>query len=139
MPKASEFTKKGTGTMGSQYIPKNESHFKYEDTQRKPAIPKRDEAPIMGLKSHKNYIVANAVENILSTAKAIPKEPSYLNKKDFGKVPEYLKRIKDSINREYETIREMHLQEEGYRDQDKFAKIDPYALQRNFIQVHAPT
>jgi hypothetical protein len=29
-------------------------------------VPKKDEKPIMGLVSDKNYIVANAVENILA-------------------------------------------------------------------------
>ena len=34
--------------------------------QRKPGVPKRDEKPIQGLVSDKNFIVANAVENILA-------------------------------------------------------------------------
>ena len=34
--------------------------------ERKPAVPKRDEKPIHGLVSDKNFIVANAVENILA-------------------------------------------------------------------------
>jgi hypothetical protein len=38
----------------------------YTDTERKPAVPKKDEKPIYGLKSSKNFIVSNAVENILS-------------------------------------------------------------------------
>lgn len=33
---------------------------------RKAAVPKRDEKPIHGLVSDKNFIVANAVENILA-------------------------------------------------------------------------
>ena len=32
----------------------------------KAAVPKRDEKPIHGLVSDKNFIVANAVENILA-------------------------------------------------------------------------
>lgn len=36
------------------------------DVERKPAVPKKDEKPIMGLVSDKNFIVANAVENILA-------------------------------------------------------------------------
>jgi hypothetical protein len=37
------------------------------DTEYKKAdVPKKDEKPIMGLVSDKNYIVANAVENILA-------------------------------------------------------------------------
>lgn len=36
------------------------------DTNKKPAIPGKDEKPIHGLVSDKNFIVANAVENILA-------------------------------------------------------------------------
>ena len=42
------------------------SKYAYKDTAKKPAIPKKDEKPIMGLVSEKNYVVANAVENILA-------------------------------------------------------------------------
>ncbi len=63
----------------------------------RPPVPKKDEKPIMGLKSNKNFIVTNAVENILAAPKTMPDEKSWTNKKDFGKTPEYLTRIKDSI------------------------------------------
>lgn len=53
----------------------------------KPDIPKANEKPIMGLKSNKNFIVSNAVENILSTAKATKKDDDFLKKPEFGKVP----------------------------------------------------
>lgn len=40
---------------------------KYQrEGDKKPAVPKKDEKPIMGLVSDKNFIVANAVENILA-------------------------------------------------------------------------
>jgi hypothetical protein len=35
-------------------------------TDKKPAIPSKDDKPIHGLVSDKNFIVANAVENILA-------------------------------------------------------------------------
>jgi hypothetical protein len=61
------------------------------DQLKKVSVPKKDEKPIMGLVSDKNFIVSNAVENIL----AAPKLPSstdkdYLKKKNYGKVPKYL-------------------------------------------------
>lgn len=40
--------------------------YHYSDDQKRPPVPKKDEKPIMGLVSDKNYIVANAVENILA-------------------------------------------------------------------------
>jgi hypothetical protein len=33
---------------------------------RKPPIVSKDEQPILGLKSNKNFIVSNAIENILA-------------------------------------------------------------------------
>ena len=48
--------------------------------ERKAAIPGKDEKPIHGLVSDKNFIVANAVENIL----AAPKLPAN-KEKDFLK------------------------------------------------------
>jgi len=59
----------------------------------------------MGLKSNKNFIVSNAVENILAPPKTIPTKSRYRNKKDYGKVPQYLKKIKENINTEYQTIK----------------------------------
>jgi len=71
-------------------------------------VPKKDEKPIMGLVSDKNFIVSNAVENIL----AAPKLPSgsdkdYLKKKNYGKVPKFLQKIKAEIEDEYQLVREM--------------------------------
>lgn len=40
--------------------------FKYTTDFKKPNIPTKDEAPILGLKTNKNFIIANAVENILA-------------------------------------------------------------------------
>ena len=36
------------------------------DGAKKPSVPKMDDKPIQGLVSDKNFIVANAVENILA-------------------------------------------------------------------------
>lgn len=72
---AARFTKKGTGTM---HIPQRISSvqnsyylsiaqkFEYKETAKRPPIPHKEEKPIMGLVSEKNFIVANAVENILA-------------------------------------------------------------------------
>ena len=46
--------------------------FKYPDEERrKPAVPRPQDQPIMGLKTTKNFITQNAVENIMS----VPKKP----------------------------------------------------------------
>lgn len=119
-PMAESFAKRGTGTMGRVYQSPTESKFGYDENYKKPAVPKPDEKPIMGLKTQKNYIVANAVENMLSQPKVIEEPKKYVNKKEYGKVPKYLENIKDQMNREYEHIKAVHIQEEEERDSEKF-------------------
>jgi len=85
-PDAATFRLKNTGTF------KLPAANKYaRDGVKKVPVPMKDEKPIMGLVSDKNFIVSNAVENIL----AAPKLPSnsdkdFLKKKNYGKVPRYL-------------------------------------------------
>ncbi|ETO21508.1 Enkurin [Reticulomyxa filosa] len=84
----------------------------------KPPVPKRNEIPVLGLQSNKDFIVVNALENILSSKHFLnlPKqktqlfwgknniEPSQVESNktqtenckhsEFGKVPKYLEKIK---------------------------------------------
>ena len=91
------------------------------DHAPKAAVPKHDEKPIHGLVSDKNFIVANAVENILAAPK-LPqtKEKDYLKKKNFGAVPKYLTKIKNEIEDEYNLVREMQVEEQNEKDRQKF-------------------
>eukprot|EP01017_Pseudomicrothorax_dubius_P009626 TRINITY_DN13309_c0_g1_i1.p1 TRINITY_DN13309_c0_g1~~TRINITY_DN13309_c0_g1_i1.p1 ORF type:complete len:146 (+),score=59.30 TRINITY_DN13309_c0_g1_i1:383-820(+) len=83
----------------------------------------------MGLKSNKNYIVTNAVENILAAPKALKQEKRFVESANYGKTPAYLQRIKDQINGEYENIREMQMAEEEARAAEKFV-MSPEELQQ---------
>ncbi len=67
----------------------------------------------MGLVSDKNYIVANAVENILAAPK-VPenKDKDFLKKKTYGKVPGYLNKIKREIDDEYQLVQDLHKEEQ---------------------------
>jgi hypothetical protein len=49
------------------------------------------------MKSGKNFIVTNAIENILSVAKKNQEPENYLKKKDYGQVPEYIEKVKENI------------------------------------------
>ncbi|KAK2147147.1 hypothetical protein LSH36_568g03031 [Paralvinella palmiformis] len=92
--------------------------FKYpNEERRKPPVPKRDEQPILGLKTNKNFITQNAIENIMAVPKKPEKnyadtrkgdkhplepsglEPKFVHKKDFGKTPGYLERRKAELQR----------------------------------------
>merc|ERR1712194_802149 len=79
----------------------------------KPSLPGKEEVPVTGLVTKKNFIVANAVENILAAPKKrVEEESDFMNKDDFGKVPLYLSKIKEDINAEYEYIRAIKTQQQ---------------------------
>ena len=62
----------------------------------------------MGLKSDKNYITANAVDVILmQTKNKFEEEKNYLSKKNYGKIPQYISTLRNNVENEYRTIREM--------------------------------
>merc|ERR1712100_50626 len=83
--------------------------FDYHDvTERKPTVPTRSEKPVMGLVTSKNFITCNAVENILAVPKKTDvRQVSYMNKKGYGKVPQYLEKVKGEIQDEYNYIMQM--------------------------------
>lgn len=79
--------------------------FERPEPPRKPALPKRDEAPLCGLKSEKDFITANAVDAILTLPKRkVEPTPDWLAKPEYGKAPTYLARIKGEIEAEHEFI-----------------------------------
>ncbi|KAH8095435.1 hypothetical protein JL720_2734 [Aureococcus anophagefferens] len=72
---------------------------------KKSAVPRRTEKPVMGLKTSKNFITANAVEAILQVPTVkYTAEPDYLKKADYAQVPAYLGQVKEEIRRENEMI-----------------------------------
>ena len=79
----------------------------------------------MGLVSDKNFIVSNAVENILAAPKLPGNENrDFLKKKNYGKVPRYLQTIKKEIEDEYQLVREMQIEDEAELDRQKFLMND---------------
>ena len=81
--------------------------------KRKPGIPRGNDpkaVPVHGLKTNKNFVVSNAVQVITNSspsATAINKQTTrYVNKKNYGKSPEYLKDIKQQIEEEKEVLRD---------------------------------
>lgn len=61
--------------MGNETLPPGTTYhnlvrnFSYDCAHKKAPVPRVHEKPVLGLKSDKNFIVTNAIENILSTAK----------------------------------------------------------------------
>jgi len=79
----------------------------------RPAVPSKDDAPVMNLVSSKNFIVANAVETILAAPKKVDQGArDYLHKTDFGKTPQYLTKVKQDIDDEKAYIANLMAREE---------------------------
>ena len=104
-------------------VPKN---FNYDCQHKKPPVPCVNEKPVQGLSSGKNFIITNAIENILSVAKRAPEPVDWKKKKDYGQTPEYLNRIKENIDNEYKMIRNLHDEHQINKDclsEDEISQI----------------
>jgi hypothetical protein len=74
---------------------------------RKAPVPPKDERPIMGLRSEKNFVVANSVENIISVPKKKHVPPlAATARHDYGKAPKYLRNIKQALESEKTFIKQ---------------------------------
>jgi hypothetical protein len=100
--------------MGNETLPPGTTlptlvrNFSYDCSHKKALVPRVHEKPVLGLRSDKNFIVTNAIENILSTAKAQEDSIDWLKKQSYGEIPEYLRRIKENIQGEYRMIQNLH-------------------------------
>ena len=80
----------------------------------------------MGLKSQNNYYTANAIGNILMELRKrkIPNEKDldyFLTKKDYGRISNYLKRVKSSNQRNLDE--KLRVQNENERHRNKMKKV----------------
>lgn len=107
--------------------------FRYPPSVR-PGIPKAEDKPVMGIVSNKNFVTANAVEAILMgnnfdsyvfslTQFAVPKSTvnqqlNYLEKEDYGKIPEYLGHVKEEVRRENDMIDKYVKEQMGYTEKE---------------------
>merc|ERR1711998_171841 len=66
----------------------------------------------MGVRSNKNFITANAVENILAQPKKPKEDADWTKKPSYGKTPTYLKKVKKEISEEYNYIRAVQEQQQ---------------------------
>ena len=66
--------------------------------------------------------LTNRLSNLnLNLAPKLPagKDKDYLKKKNYGKVPKYVTKIKGEIEDEYNLVREMQIEEQNERDRQK--------------------
>lgn len=97
-------------------------------SNNKPPVPLKDEKPIMGLKTCKNFIASNAVEAILKSPvhKNRQDDNGFMEKENYGKVPEYLAKVKQEIKREQEIVENCVLNsQQKTPDMSEFEEMDP--------------
>lgn len=117
-----EDMKKNTGYLKKKETIMNETSsptFKYNKTEpRKEGVPPRNSVPVMGIRTTKNFVTANAVEAILTAPRVVkPPESNFRGKEDYGKVPSYLIEVKEEIKRENEMIDRYIKDRMGYQEQ----------------------
>lgn len=108
---------------------------RHHDDEKKVDVPKRDERPVMGLKTDKNFVVANAVENILAVPKKQPiKETRHVEKATYGKVPTYIQRTKAELEKQYALVDKYG--PAARKEQDRFEALSAAELNeiRNGLQ-----
>jgi hypothetical protein len=136
-----------------------EQKFRYPDADaRKPPVPRPDERPVMGLRTTKNYITENAVQNIMSVPRKPEKvycdtrigdkhslipsglEPVYIHKKNYGETPEYVAKRKEEMQKaqdEYDAYVAEHFKRGAMRqltNDERQTLID--GLKDNWEQLH---
>mmetsp|Transcript_24973 Transcript_24973/g.63003 ORF Transcript_24973/g.63003 Transcript_24973/m.63003 type:complete len:291 (-) Transcript_24973:205-1077(-) len=103
---AKQFLKKGQSAVPTLRNPVAVGVTRRNTAPMKAGVPNRNDKPVMGLVSQKNFVTANAVDNILAVPPPRPAgEVNYLEKEDYGQVPTYLDGVKKQIHDEYELIR----------------------------------
>ncbi|KAJ9455885.1 hypothetical protein DIPPA_21809 [Diplonema papillatum] len=81
------------------------SKFLRSETERRPPVPGQTEKPVMGLTTDKNFVVSNAVDNILAAPKKQDQPIKNMTQtKTFGKTPSYLKKVKREVEGEKQML-----------------------------------
>lgn len=91
-------------------------------TQLKPRdpVPKSSDPPVMGLKTDKDFVTANAVDAICMQPRNVPVEAKLaIHKKDMGKAPAYLTTMKARLNEEKEWVQSYRNHEEEQHQNTK--------------------
>ncbi|CCW66101.1 unnamed protein product [Phytomonas sp. Hart1] len=137
----SNFMKKNKGPFtASRGAPTvNETNFKksaYSHEKVKPDITCRYEHPVMGMKTDKNFVLANAVEVTMAIpSKQIPiPPPNSTDRSDFGKVPSYLKEIKEEIQNRRQLVQTLAMETKAANEKWSELSYDELAELRNGLQ-----
>lgn len=112
-PDPSNYLKKGSRAT----MPKCPTRHKYR-TMQKPAVPSKDDKPVMGIVATKDFVNHNAASAVLSSPpKKLEQDgEDFTRHEEYGKVPAYLSKVKQEIHHEQEII-DRHVREQ-FADKD---------------------
>ena len=89
---------------------------------KKPPVPSVNDKPIQGLKSEKNYILSNAIDNILMKPKLLKNNScENIHHKYYGKIPFYLKNFR--LRKENEINKEKDINRRKKEEEDAKKKV----------------
>jgi len=82
-------------------LPPPAKHTYAQTVAPKAALVKKEEKPVMGLRSNQNFVHRNAVNAVAQEPKKLEeKDVRYAKKPDYGKVPDYLLDVKKEVEME---------------------------------------
>ena len=100
------------------------TRFDYNNhMDRKPAVPKENEAPIYGLNSNTNFISQNRQYAMSLQPKLRKTDANFLEKQSYGRVPSYINKVKNTIQKEIEYLNMIH-EAENRRPSSKYELQD---------------
>mmetsp|Transcript_61374 Transcript_61374/g.71741 ORF Transcript_61374/g.71741 Transcript_61374/m.71741 type:complete len:268 (+) Transcript_61374:63-866(+) len=105
-PSPSKFLRKGSRKSIKVGADKNNSdQCRNSKENLKPSVPLRNDKPIMGLMMQKDFVKTNAVEVILSDPpNTYEDDGNFMDRSCYGKVPEYIGKVKEELRQETELI-----------------------------------
>ncbi|AIN98645.1 hypothetical protein LPMP_240100 [Leishmania panamensis] len=123
---------RGAPTVDNSTFKKSDCH--HEKT--KPDVPLRTERPVMGLRTEKNFVVANAVENTMAVpTKVMPApQPRATDREDFGKVPQYITEIKGDLNARKQMLEDLKAADRGAQERWSEISLSELAQLRDGLQ-----
>lgn len=77
---------------------------KGDRSNKKPEIPKLQQAPLQGLQSNVNFVRLNMQRAASLKTKPVPQKNDFLAKNDYGQSPGYLKKVKSIVQNEKEFL-----------------------------------
>jgi len=93
-------------------------------------VPTREERPVMGLTTDKNFVVSNAVENILAVPKKVQAQTARaVDRNTFAKVPKYLVKAKEELADRHRKAEEEAARQLSSQSQQDMQEMSPAELQ----------